>query len=69
MTNAFVFKMILSVVFSRKAMIYRGNNKKPEILIKDMLEFCVNNSFSKEFCSSNGPEFKTSKLNEICEKK
>ena len=56
-------------MFSRKAMIYRGNNKKPEILIKDMLEFCVNNSFSKEFCSSNGPEFKTSKLYEICEKK
>ena len=50
-------------------MIYRGNNKKPEILIKDMLEFCVNNSFPKEFCSGNSLEFKNSKLNEIYEKK
>ena len=32
------------------------------------MEFCANNSFPKEFCSDNGPEFKNSKLNEICEK-
>ena len=55
-------------VFSRKAMIYGVNNKKSENLIKNILEFCANNSFPKEFCSDNGPEFKNSKLNEICEK-
>ena len=37
-------------------------------MIKDILEFCDNISFPKEFCSDNGPEFKNSKLNEICEK-
>ena len=37
-------------------------------MIKDILDFCANNSFPKEFCSDNGPEFKNSKLNEICEK-
>ena len=37
-------------------------------MIKDILEFCDNISFPKEFCSDNGPEFKNSKLNDICEK-
>lgn len=70
LAKAFGVKMILSVidVFSRKAMIYKANDKKPDNLIKDILEFCANNSFPKEFCSDNGPEFKNSKLNEICEK-
>ena len=70
MANAFGVKMILSVidVFSRKTMIYRANDKKTDNLIKDILEFCDNNSWPKEFCSDNGPEFKNSKLNEICEK-
>ena len=49
-------------------MIYKANDKKSENLIKDIFEFCANNSFPKEFCSNNGPEFKNSKLNEICEK-
>ena len=49
--------MILSVidVFSRKAMIYRVNDKKLENLIKDIIDFYVVNSFQKEFCSGNGP--------------
>ena len=59
MANAFGVKMILSVidVFSRKAMIYRTNDKIIDNLIKDILEFCDNISFPKEFCSDNGPEF------------
>ena len=67
---AFGVKMILSEidVFSRKAMIQRSNDKKLENLIKDILEFYVINSIPKEFCSDNGPEFKNSKLNEICKK-
>ena len=70
LAEAFGVKMILSVidVFSRKAMIYKANDKKSDNLIKDILEFCANNSFPKEFCSDNGPEFKNSKINEICEK-
>ena len=56
MANAFGVKMILFLidVFSRKAIIYRGNDKKSEILIKNMLESGFNNSFPKEFCSGNG---------------
>ena len=41
-------------------MIYKANDKKADNLIKDILEFCVNNSFPKEFCLDNGPEFKNS---------
>ena len=53
-------KMLLSIIdaFSRKDMIYKANDKKADNLIKDILEFCVNNSFPKEFCSDNGPNFK-----------
>ena len=49
LAKAFGVKMILSVidVFSRKAMIYKANDKKPDNLIKDILEFCANNSFPK----------------------
>ena len=34
-------------------MNYKVNNKKSVNLIKDILEFCANNSFLKEFCSDN----------------
>ena len=62
--------MLLSIIdaFSRKAMIYKLTDKKSETIIKYILEFCANNTFPKEFCSDNGPEFKNSKLNDICEK-
>ena len=61
--------MILLVidVYSRKTMIYITNDKKLEHLIKDSLKFCTNNSFLREFCSNNTPEFKNSILNEIFE--
>ena len=51
LSKAYGVKMILSIidVFSRKAMIYGVNNKKSENLIKNILEFCANNSFPKEF--------------------
>ena len=47
-------------VFSRKAMImiYKLNDKKSDAIIQ----------YISEFCSDNGPEFKNSKLNDICEK-
>ena len=52
--------MLLSIIdaFSRKVMIYKANDKKADNLIKDILEFCINNSFPKEFCSDNGPNLK-----------
>jgi len=57
-------------VFSRKAMImiYKLNDKKSDAIIQYISEFCANNTFPEEFCSDNGPEFKNSKLNDICEK-
>ena len=57
-------------VFSRKAMImiYKLNDKKSVKIIQYILEFFANNTFPKEFCSDNGPEFKNSKLNDICER-
>lgn len=60
--------MLLSIidVFSRKAMIYKANDKKQDNL--NILEFRVNNSFPKGFCQDNGPEFKNLKLNKICER-
>ena len=65
-------KMLLSIidVFSRKAMImiYKLNDKKSVKIIQYILEFFANNTFPEEFCSDNGPEFKNSKLNDICEK-
>ena len=68
--EAYGVKMLLSIIdaFSRKAMIYKLNDKKSETIIKYIFEFCANNTFPKEFCSDNGPEFKNSKLNDICEK-
>ena len=42
--------------------------KKPILLLDHILKFCVNKSFQKEFCSDNGPEFKNSKFDEICQK-
>ena len=50
-------------------MIYKEDNKKAENLLKDILEFCINNNFPKEFCSENGPEFKNSKFKDLGEKK
>ena len=57
-------------VFSRKAMImiYKLNDKKSDAIIQYISEFCANNTFPEEFCSDNGPEFKNSKLNDICKK-
>ena len=49
-------------------MIYKHNNKKAENLLKDILEFCVNNGYPKEFCSDNGPEFKNLKMIQLCER-
>ena len=49
-------------------MIYKLNDKKSDTIIQYILEFCANNTFPKEFCSDNGPEFKNSKLNDIWEK-
>ena len=64
-------KILLSIIdaFSRKVMIYKLNDKKSDTIIKYILEFCVNNTFPKEFCSDNRPEIKIYKLNDICEKK
>lgn len=39
-------------------MINKQNDKKAINIIPNILEFCVNNSFEKEFVSDNGPEFK-----------
>ena len=52
--------------FSRKAMIYKKDNKCAENIVKDILDFCLHNGFPKEFVSDNGPEFKNKYLNEIC---
>ena len=70
MKEAYDVKILLLIidVFSRKAMIYKLNDKKSDTIIQYILEFCANNTFPKEFCSDNGPEFKNSKLNDICEK-
>ena len=70
LADAYGVKMILSVIdaFSRKAMIYKIKDKKADSLITHILEYCANNSFPKEFCSDNGPEFKNSKFDEICQR-
>lgn len=49
LASAFGVKIILSVidVFSRKAMIYRANDKITDNLIKYILEFFANNYFQK----------------------
>ena len=49
-------------------MIYKHNNKKAENLLKDILEFCVNNVYPKEFCSDNGLEIKNLKMIQLCER-
>ena len=70
MSNAYGVKYLLGIidVFSRKGMIYKQNDKKSVSIIPNILEFCVNNSFPKEFVSYNVPEFKNALLKEICEK-
>ena len=67
---AYGVKYILSIIdaFSRKAMIYKLNSKKSEIILKDIIEFCIYNGFPKQFISDNGPEFKNSKINNFCKK-
>lgn len=70
MSNAYGVKYLLGIidVFSRKGMIYKQNDKKSVNFIPNILEFCVNNSFTKEFVSYNVPEFKNALLKEIYEK-
>ena len=70
LADAYGVKMILSVIdaFSRKAMIYKIKDKKADSLITHILEYCAKNSFPKEFCSDNCPEFKNSKFDEICQR-
>ena len=60
MSNAYGVKYLLGIiyVFSRKGMIYKQNDKNSVSIIPNILEFCVNNSFPKEFASYNVPEFK-----------
>jgi len=67
---AYGVKYILSIIdaFSRKAMIYKLNSKKSEIILKDIIEFCIYNGFPKEFISDNRLEFKNSKINNFCNK-
>ena len=38
-----------NTVVIRKAMIYKANDKKSDNLLKDILEFCINYSFPKDF--------------------
>ena len=44
--------------FSRKAMIYKKINKNAENIVRDILYFCLNSGFPKEFFSDNGSEGK-----------
>ena len=68
LANSYDVKILLGIidVFSRKAMIYKEKDKKADNILKDIIEFCVNNNFPQEFVSDNGPEFKNSKINEFC---
>ena len=67
-SNAYGVKYLLGIIdaFSRKGMIYKQNDKNSVSIIPNILEFCVNNSFPKEFVSYNVPEFKNAQLKEIC---
>ena len=68
LANAYDVKILLRIidVFSRKAMIYKENDKKADNILKDIIEFCVNNNFPQEFVADNGPEFKNNNINEFC---
>ena len=46
-------------------MIYGHNSKQSDNILKDIIEYCLNNGFPKEFFSNNGPEFRNSKTNEF----
>ena len=52
-------KYILLVIdaFSRKGMIYGHNSKDSDNILNDIIEYCLNNGFPKEFLCDNGPEF------------
>ena len=47
-------------------MIYKEKDKKADNILKDIIEFCVNNNFPQEFVADNGPEFKNNNINEFC---
>ena len=52
-------KYILSIIdaFSLKGMIYGHNSKDSDNILNDIIEYCLNNGFPKEFLCDNGPEF------------
>jgi len=39
-------------------MIYKHNNQESEPISQNIIEFCLNNGFPREFASYNGLEFK-----------
>ena len=67
---AYGIKYILSIIdeFDRKGMIYGHNSKDSDNRLNNIIEFCLNNGFPKEFLSDHGPEFKNAKTNELCVK-
>lgn len=68
MSKCFGIKYLLSILdaFSWKTMIYETNSKKSDILLKYVIEFCLNNKIPKEFLLDNGDEFKNFIFNEFC---
>jgi len=38
----------------RKGMIYGLQNKHSDIILQNIIEFCLNNGFPQEFLSDNG---------------
>lgn len=70
LSKAFKVKYILGIIdaFSLKGMIYKLNNKTSDEVLKYIIEYCLNNSFPREFVSDNGPEFKNSKIEGLCQK-
>ena len=68
--KAYGVKIILGIidVFSRKAMIYKHDNKKSEFLLKYIIEYCIHNGFPKEFVSDNGYEFNNNIMIAYCER-
>ena len=62
MDESFNVKYLLSIidVFSRKTMIYGLNNKKSDIILNYIIEYCLHTNFPKEFCSDNGLNLKIS---------
>ena len=69
MSKAFWIKYLLSILdsFSRKANIYGTNTKNVNLLLKYVVDFCLNNKIPKEFISDNGSEFKDRVFTEFCE--